>query len=123
KYNNVKIKIRQLLPNIKIHHTTNCLNNFEEYIIPFIIMNREIKEKGMKAFNVFPIRNSCIPHYLRIDSQILIHLFISSKYGIEIRENMTELYRKNKNFTLDNNNNNNNNDNNKIDYRINNKPI
>src|SRR3990170_6468689 len=44
------------------------------FVNGMIKMNREIEKLGNTTFNCFPIRRSCIPKYIRLDTTILIHI-------------------------------------------------
>lgn len=43
------------------------------FLESMIKMSREIELKNKKTFNCFPIRKSCIPKYIRLDTTSLIH--------------------------------------------------
>jgi hypothetical protein len=51
----------------------------QQYFKYMIFMNRELEDKKVKTFNVFPLRSSCTPKYITIDTQTIVHLLMKEK--------------------------------------------
>lgn len=55
--------------------------NPQKYLSSMIFMNRILENKGRKTFNVLPLRTSCIPKYIPIDTTVIIQLLMKKVFG------------------------------------------
>ena len=66
----------------------------QEYLSPMFQMLRYIESQGASIINLFPLRSSIIPKYIKIDTTSLIHLLIESeKHGHTKRYCVANLVR------------------------------
>lgn len=65
------------------------------FLESMIKMSREIESKNQKTFNCFPLRKSCIPKYIKLDTTSIIHILFSDNMnkGYYLTKNNTKIYQ------------------------------
>jgi transposase len=66
--------------NNSIHYDLQCYP--QEYLLGMFRMIQTMEAKGVSIMNLFPLRTSIIPKYIRIDTAILVNLLVDyQKHG------------------------------------------
>jgi hypothetical protein len=81
--------ISQVIPKItpnKSKYTKDKLcydlkSNPQDYLLSMIYMMQQIENDDCKIYNVFPMRNEIIPHSIKLDTNTLVRLLLTEKYG------------------------------------------
>ncbi len=62
-----------------------------DYLPCMIYMMKFVESKEFKIYNVFPLRNECVPGNIRLDTAILIYLFYDNDCRITFNRTKSEL--------------------------------
>lgn len=79
---NTKMKItpyKKKYAKDSIHYDLACCP--QDYLICMIRMMKKLETKDVMIYNVFPMRNDCIPHSIKLDTSTLVNLLITKKQG------------------------------------------
>ena len=80
-----QIRLAVLPPKDSYEHNSlyyDLQSHPEQYLKGMFLMIREIEAKGAKIMNLFPLRSSIVPKYIKIDTTTLIHLLLDpQKHG------------------------------------------
>ena len=80
-----QIRLAVLPPKKSYEHNSmyyDLQSHPEQYLRGMFLMLHEMEAKGVKIMNLFPLRTSIIPKYIRIDTTTLVHLLLDpQKHG------------------------------------------
>ncbi|KAH9247236.1 hypothetical protein BASA81_015179 [Batrachochytrium salamandrivorans] len=63
-----------------VHYDIQC--SPQDYLPCLVYMMRWVEDRGGRVPNVFPLRNSIVPKYIRLDTTLVIQLLLSKTSGL-----------------------------------------
>ena len=74
----------EILPDFDISLDYSLKADPGMFLFSMVSMAQEVQDENLSILNIFPLRSSCIPGHIRLDSRCIIELFYESTKAKDI---------------------------------------